>query len=75
MVPDWRGHGRTDEVRHLVASTDLTGYLDWPGLAQVVRVERTWRERGQPRPATAAERGAGRKAVLIAGPRLEVTPR
>lgn len=41
------GHGRTDEVRHLVASTDLTGYLDWPGAAQVFRVERTWRERGR----------------------------
>ncbi len=39
-----------------------------PSLAYVV-------ERGQPRPATAAERGAERKAVLIAGPRLEVTPR
>ena len=36
-------------MRHLVASTDLTGYLDWPGVAQVVRVERTWRERGQPK--------------------------
>jgi nitrite reductase (NADH) large subunit len=35
-----------------------------PSLAYVV-------ERGQPRPATAAER----ESVLIAGPRLEVTPR
>lgn len=42
-----RGHGRQDEVRHLVATTALTGYLDWPGAAQVVRVERTWREQGQ----------------------------
>lgn len=41
-----RGHGRREEVRTLVASTDLTDYLDWPGLAQVVRLERTWRERG-----------------------------
>lgn len=41
------GHGRQNEVRHLLASTDLTDYLDWPGLAQVVRVERTWQERGQ----------------------------
>ena len=41
------GHGRRDEVRHLVASTDLVGYSDWPGLAQVLRLERTWRERGQ----------------------------
>jgi predicted transposase YbfD/YdcC len=41
-----RGHGRQDEVRQLVASTDLTDYLDWPGLAQVFRLTRTWREHG-----------------------------
>lgn len=41
-----RGHGRTDERRRLVASTDLAGYLDWPGAAQVFRLERTWREHG-----------------------------
>jgi len=41
-----RGHGRHEEVRHLVASTDLTGYLDWPGVAQVFRLTRTWREHG-----------------------------
>jgi predicted transposase YbfD/YdcC len=40
------GHGRRDEARHLIASTDLVGYSDWPGLAQVFRLERTWRERG-----------------------------
>jgi len=43
-----RGHGRRDEVRHLVASTDLCGYCDWPGLAQVIRLERTWRAGGTP---------------------------
>lgn len=42
-----RGHGRTEERRHLVASTDLNQYLDWPGVAQVFRLERTWREQGQ----------------------------
>ena len=42
-----RGHGRQEEVRHLIASTDLTAYLDWPGLAQVFRLERTWREHGK----------------------------
>jgi len=42
-----RGHGRTHDRRHLIASTDLDGYLDWPGVAQVFRLERTWRERGQ----------------------------
>lgn len=42
-----RGHGRTDDTRHLAASTDLVGYCDWPGLAQVVRLERTWRAGGR----------------------------
>ncbi len=45
------GHGRRPDVRELTASTDLTGYLDWPGVAQVVRIERTWRDRGQPKRA------------------------
>lgn len=39
-----RGHGRTDEIRELVASTDLHDYLDWPGQAQVFRLERRWRQ-------------------------------
>jgi hypothetical protein len=42
-----KGHGRWGEVRHLIASTDLEGYIDWPGMAQVFRVERTWWERGE----------------------------
>jgi predicted transposase YbfD/YdcC len=46
-----RGHGRQDEVRQLAASTDLTAYLDWPGLAQVFRLARTWREHGQTKQA------------------------
>lgn len=46
-----QGHGRTHDRRHLIASTDLTGYLEWPGLAQVFRLERTWRERGRPKRA------------------------
>lgn len=36
------GHGRTRDRRVLTASTDLVGYLDWPGHAQVLRIERTW---------------------------------
>lgn len=40
-----KGHGRR-EVRHLVASTELNDYLDWPGLAQVLMIERAWWERG-----------------------------
>jgi hypothetical protein len=42
-----QGHGRHDDVRHLVASTDLVGYSDWPALAQVFRLERTWQADGQ----------------------------
>ncbi|MGH7863200.1 MAG: ISAs1 family transposase [Candidatus Dormibacteraceae bacterium] len=41
------GHGRTDDTRHLIASTDLVGYLDWPGHAQVFQLERTWQARGK----------------------------
>ncbi len=41
-----RGHGRRDDVRQLVASTDLRDYLDWPGVAQVFRLDRRWSEKG-----------------------------
>lgn len=41
------GHGRHRDTRHLIVSTDLVGYSEWPGLAQVFRVERTWQERGK----------------------------
>ena len=40
------GHGRHYDTRHLIASTDLTAYADWPELAQVFRLERTWQEHG-----------------------------
>jgi predicted transposase YbfD/YdcC len=43
------GHGRTMEIRELIASTDLHDYLDWPGAQQVFRLERSWRERGKPK--------------------------
>ncbi len=46
-----QGHGRSRELRELIASTDLGGYLDWPGQAQVFRLERTWCEHGQPKRA------------------------
>lgn len=36
-----KGHGRR-ERRRLEASTRLAGHLDWPGVAQVCRIER-WR--------------------------------
>ena len=38
LVPrQTRDHGL--EERHLIATTDLASYSDWPGLAQVVRIE------------------------------------
>lgn len=41
------GHGRHRDTRRLTASTDLVGYSDWPRLAQVFRLDRTWEERGE----------------------------
>jgi len=38
------GHGRI-EVRTLTSSAALVGYLDWPGLAQVFRLERQVRSK------------------------------
>ncbi len=61
-----RGHGRQDEVRHLVASTDLTAYLDWPGLAQVCHLERTWSALGA---STARPRGRCTMGSPACGPR------
>lgn len=46
-----KGHGRTHDRRHLLATTDLPHYLNWPGLAQVFRLERSWRAHGQERGA------------------------
>ncbi len=40
-------HGNRREVRRLWASTALNDYLDWPGLKQVVKVEREVEKRGQ----------------------------
>jgi len=44
-VVEERGHGR-DEQRRVTASTELNDYLDWPGVGQVMMVERRWQERG-----------------------------
>lgn len=40
-----KGHGRL-EHRRLEASTRLANHLDWPGVAQVCRIER-WRHIGE----------------------------
>ena len=66
-----RGHGRQHEVRQLVASTDLTDYLHWPGLGQVFRLARTWREHGVAKDAlhygiTSLEPAEGPPARLLA---------
>lgn len=42
-----KGHGRTAEVRHLIATADPLALPDWPGVAQIFRIERTWREKGR----------------------------
>lgn len=41
-----QGHGRTAERRTLIATTDLVGYLTWPGHAQVFQLTRAWTEDG-----------------------------
>ncbi len=69
-----KGHGRI-EVRHLVASTALNEYLDWPGVAQVMLIERTWWERGENKQARrygitslpAAVAGADRLLTRVRG--------
>lgn len=40
-----KGHGRIT-TRHLQASSRLAGHLDWPGLQQVCRIERTTKAQG-----------------------------
>lgn len=42
-------HGDRHEVRRVRCSTALRGYLDWPHLAQVCRVERAVRHKGRTR--------------------------
>ncbi len=69
-----KGHGRLD-VRHLVASTELNDYLDWPGVAQVLMIERRWWERGEEKTAVrygitslpSASAGANRLLTLVRG--------
>ncbi len=46
-----KGHGRIEE-RCAVASGELAGYSHWPGLAQVVQIQRTWQQHEQTRHAT-----------------------
>lgn len=41
-----KGHGRITK-RHLQASSRLAEHLDWPGLQQVCRIERTVKAKGR----------------------------
>jgi predicted transposase YbfD/YdcC len=43
----WSRHGDRLEVRRLWASTALNNYLDWPGLKQVLKIEREVEKKGQ----------------------------
>lgn len=45
-VTEEHGHGRTQDRRALTVVPVLPGRSDWPGLAQVSRQVRTWREHG-----------------------------
>ncbi len=40
-------HGGRQEVRRVWVSSALNGYLDWPGLQQVCKVERTTERKGK----------------------------
>lgn len=40
------GHGRQQDTRRIRLSTELAGYTDWPHLAQVFELQRTWIEHG-----------------------------
>ncbi len=44
-VSEERGHGRQGR-RRVIASTELNEYRDWPGVAHVFMVERSWQEGG-----------------------------
>ncbi len=57
-------------MRHLQASTRLAEHLDWPGLAQVCRLERTTTRRGQRTvevqyAITSVDRSRGDAALLL----------
>jgi predicted transposase YbfD/YdcC len=43
----WSRHGNRMEVRRLWASTALNDYLNWPGLKQVLQIEREVEQKGQ----------------------------
>ena len=64
MAGAWDQHGDRVERRQLWASTALTGYLDWPGARQVLRVERRCLRRG-------VWTGEVRYAITSLGPEVD----
>jgi predicted transposase YbfD/YdcC len=67
-----KGHGRV-ETRRIWATTQLTGYLDWPGVQQVCLLERVRRLRGKTTTETVcavtslgAERASAKQLLAIA---------
>ena len=55
-----KGYGRV-ERRVLISTTKLNGYLDWPGVQQVCRVERTVTKKELKEVKALKEKGAGSK--------------
>jgi len=47
QTEQWSRHGDRWEVRRLWASTALNDYLGWPGVRQVLKVERETEKKGQ----------------------------
>ncbi len=47
QAEQWSRHGDRLEARRLWASTALNDYLNWPGLKQVLKVEREVEKKGQ----------------------------
>ena len=47
QAEQWSRHGDRLEVRRLWASTALNDYLNWPGLKQVLKVEREVEKKGR----------------------------
>lgn len=49
VAKQWGRHGDRREVRRLWASTALRGYLDWPGVEQVCKIEGVSERKGKVR--------------------------
>ncbi len=61
-----KGHGRL-EVREIRVSSELADYVDWPYLAQVFQLTRTWTYKGVPKQEVKLGIPSLRQAVAPAG--------